>query len=206
MFFLSAGVLLNVTPGPDTLYIIGRSAAQGRKAGMCSTLGISTGILIHTLMAACGLSAILANSATAFQVVKYLGAAYLIYLGVTTLFEHDANKGSEENTITNEATTLWRIYGQGVLTNVLNPKVALFFLSFLPQFVDPSASGKIFPFLFLGITFVTTGTLWCLIVAWFASAISHFLRQRNASANWLKKLSGCIFIGLGIRLLRVKHS
>ena len=154
--FLLAGIILNITPGSDTIYILSRSISQGRTAGFYSVLGISSGIAVHTLLAALGLSAILAQSAMAFTLVKLAGAIYLGYLGITTL-------RAKNNPLVLAATTAISnkdIYLQGLLTNVLNPKVALFFLSLLPQFIDQQNSYGIVPFILLGVTFIVTGTLW----------------------------------------------
>ena len=136
--FLFSCVLLNITPGQVSMYIIGRSVAQGRSAGIFSVLGIMTGVLIHTLFAALGLSVILTTSSVAFGIIKYLGAAYLMWLGISFLRSkgHQASPAVEDKT---RRLRPWKVYRQGVLTNVLNPKVALFFLSFLPQFVDTQA-------------------------------------------------------------------
>src|SRR3954468_21943461 len=140
--FVASGIVLNVTPGPDTLYIVGRSVAQGRRAGAVSALGISSGCLVHTVAAAVGLSALLASSAAAFTIVRYAGAVYLIYLGVRLVCGRDDRKrGSHPPAVAAPASrttgAAWAVYRQGLLTNLLNPKVALFFLAFLPQFVDP---------------------------------------------------------------------
>lgn len=158
--FVVSGLLLNITPGQDTLYIVGRTMSQGRRAGLLSVLGISSGSVIHTLAAAFGLSAILATSAMAFSVVK--------------------------------------------LTNVLNPKVALFFMAFLPQFVDPATDSRILAFLFLGGVFIVNGTLWCLVLVWGASAMSRRLRSNQATGLLLKRAVGAIFVGLGARLAFTK--
>lgn len=201
--FVTAGLLLNLTPGPDTLYIVGRSIAQGRRAGVLSVLGISTGVLVHTAAAAIGLSALLASSATAFTVVRYAGAAYLVYLGVRLLVSRgDDPPTAPDTTIASETCDPWTVYRQGVLTNVLNPKVALFFLAFLPQFVDPSSPHRTAAFLTLGLVFVLSGTTWCLVVACFAAAASRRLRERRTTGKWLNRLSGGLFIGLGVRVAR----
>ena len=195
--FLLAAISLNLLPGADTLYIIARSIAQGRKAGIVSVLGISTGSLLHTTAATLGLSAILATSAIAFTIVKLLGATYLVYLGIKLFI----NNSSPENiNVTAENKNLWAIYRQGVLTNVLNPKVALFFLALLPQFIDPATSDRMFSFLFLGCLFITTGTLWCLAVALLAAKASNIVRSKNRLMNMANKLTGVLFIGLGIKL------
>jgi threonine/homoserine/homoserine lactone efflux protein len=141
--FLIAGILLNLTPGNDTIFILSRSIAQGKKAGIMSVLGIATGSLVHTTLAALGLSVIIAKSIVAFNIIKYAGAAYLIYIGYKMLTDR-----SQLNTETNMAgkiTDLKRIYRDAVITNVLNPKVALFFIAFLPQFIDPAFKNTILP-------------------------------------------------------------
>lgn len=195
--FLLSGFLLNLTPGQDTLYIVGRSLAQGRRAGLWSVLGISCGCAVHTCAAAFGLSAILATSAHAFLVIKLAGAAYLIYLGVRMWFErpvHDADAP------TFTVVSAWKIFKDGMLTNVLNPKVALFFLAFLPQFVDPAADSKVAAFLFLGSLFILTGTLWCMVLVFAASAISQRLRTGASAASFLRRATGTVFVGLGLKL------
>jgi threonine/homoserine/homoserine lactone efflux protein len=195
--FVLSGILLNLTPGQDTLYIVGRSVSQGRRAGLLSVLGIVSGSVIHTLAAAFGLSAILATSARAFVIVKLIGAAYLAYLGIRLLLERPASAGATAD-FTPERD--WAIYRAGLLTNVLNPKVALFFLAFLPQFVSPAAESRVLSFLFLGGVFIFNGTLWCLALVWGASTISRRLRGGPASGLWLKRATGAIFLGLGVRL------
>jgi threonine/homoserine/homoserine lactone efflux protein len=144
--FIVSGLLLNITPGQDTLYIVGRSISQGRRAGVLSVLGISTGCLVHTLAAAFGLSAVLAASSEAFMAVKFIGAAYLVYLG----FQMILSRASPPRQLTTgQPARGWMIYRQGILTNVLNPKVALFFLAFLPQFIESGSNTKVLAFLIL---------------------------------------------------------
>ena len=195
--FLFAGIILNLTPGADTIYIISRSVAQGRRAGIVSVLGIMTGSMIHTTFAALGLSMILATSALAYEIVKYAGAGYLIYLGIKMLILKSdtfiTQNGIQED-------RLIEIYRQGVLTNVLNPKVALFFLSFLPQFVNPQYTKGPLPFLLLGLTFTTTGTIWCLIVAYSAASLTQRLRQNQILVKIMQKICGFVFIFLGLQL------
>jgi RhtB (resistance to homoserine/threonine) family protein len=195
--FLAAGILLNLTPGPDTAYILGRSIAQGRAAGVASALGIATGSIFHTCAAALGLSAILATSAWAFSAIKLVGGAYLIFLGVKMFLQrqHPLNLPSNFR-----RSTAYAALRQGILTNVLNPKVALFFLAFLPQFIDPDSPAKVPAFLTLGLTFVTTGTIWCLILAWFASALGERLRGNPTIAEVLNCAVGSLFVFLGARL------
>jgi len=199
--FLVAGFLLNLTPGPDTLYILGRSVAQGREAGVASAFGISVGSIFHTCAAALGLSAILATSALAFVAIKVLGGAYLVFLGIKMILDRRRELTLPSNF--RRRTTL-AAFRQGVLTNLLNPKVALFFLAFLPQFIDPASNMKIAAFMTLGLTFVTTGTIWCLVLAWFASSFSQRLRDNETVAQWLNRTAGAIFVFLGLRLATAK--
>ena len=195
--FLLSGILLNLTPGQDTLYIVGRSIAQGRRAGLLSVLGISSGAVLHTLAAALGLSAILATSASTFTTVKLLGNAYLVYLGVRMWLDCSA---SLRGTCRVCAGRFWGIYRAGVLTNLLNPKVALFYLAFLPQFVDPLAHSKLVAFLFLGASFLTTGTIWCVFLALAASGMSSCLRASPLVSVVIRRATGVLFVGLGVRL------
>ena len=199
--FLAAGILLNLTPGPDTAYILGRSIAQGREAGIASALGICVGSIFHSCAAALGLSAILGTSAVAFAAIKLLGGAYLIFLGIKMLLDRRRQLSLPSNF--RRRTTI-AAFRQGVFTNVLNPKVALFFLAFLPQFIDPASNMKVFAFLMLGLTFVTTGTIWCLILAWFASAFSERLRTNETIGQWLNRAAGALFVFLGLRLATAK--
>jgi threonine/homoserine/homoserine lactone efflux protein len=193
--FILTAVTLNLYPGPDTLYILGRSISQGCGAGVLSVLGIGSGAMLHTLFGAVGLTAIVAASEAAYQLVKWAGAGYLIYLGLTMLL---AKSGLLEDAKASKQS-LGRIYVQGVLTNVLNPKVALFFLALIPQFIAPGATHPGRAFLVLGLTFVITGTLWCLVVAVAAGAVHRRLCGGKAAA-WLKRLGGGLLVGLGARL------
>jgi len=200
--FLVAAVMLNLTPGQDTMYIIGQSLARGRSAGVCSALGISAGSLVHTVAAALGLSAILAASATAFEIVKWAGAAYLVFLGVRMIFERAEKLPNTTNAkVPNDGLWDAASFRRGVTTNVLNPKVAVFFLAFLPQFVSPNAGNTIIPFLILGVTFVCTGTVWCLMVAIAAARFSVRARSNPSVLRWIRRLAGGIFIGLGLKLV-----
>jgi threonine/homoserine/homoserine lactone efflux protein len=196
--FLLASFLLWITPGPDTMYILARSVAQGRRAGALSVLGISSGIVVHTLAAAVGLSALLATSAWAFAVVKLAGAAYLIYLGIQALLTRARPAGAPDV----KPMSNWQVYRQGFVCNVLNPKVAVFFLAFLPQFVDPQSGLGPLPFLVLGGVFVFGGTLWCLCVAMSAAGATRAVRRNAGLMVWLERASGCVYVALGLHLLR----
>jgi len=195
--FMVSGLLLAITPGQDTLYIVGRTVSQGRRAGLLSVLGIVSGCGIHAVAAASGLSAVLATSAHAFVVVKMAGAAYLCYLGVQMLLER-GNHAEPAKRFAHESS--WAIFRAGLLTNVMNPKVALFFMAFLPQFVSPTADSRILALLFLGAVFIFNGALWCLILVWSASAVIGRLRSGHASGRVLKRATGALFVGLGVRL------
>lgn len=199
LLFIGAGLLLNVTPGPDTLYIVGRSSAQGWRAGATAALGIGAGALVHIAAAALGLSALLAASAGAFTAIKLVGAAYLIYVGISLAL----SSGSALERAASQPLPLAglrAVFMQGFLTNVLNPKVALFFLAFLPQFVEADAPNKAVALLFLGVIFNVNGTLWNLFVAWSAARMTAALRQRAALVKWFNRCVGGIFVVLGIRL------
>ena len=195
--FIASGVLLNLAPGPDTAYILGRSIAQGRAAGIASALGIMVGSIVHTSAAALGLSAFLATSAWAFGAIKLLGGGYLVFLGIKLILE----RGKQLHLPSAfHRTNTGAAFRQGILTNLLNPKVALFFLAFLPQFIDPASPAKIPAFLVLGLTFVTTGTIWCMVLAWFAAALSERLRASRTISQWVNRTIGSIFIFLGAKL------
>jgi threonine/homoserine/homoserine lactone efflux protein len=195
--FLAAGALLNMTPGQDTFYIIGRTLSQGRRAGVASVLGICAGSLGHTLLAATGLSALLAASSSAFLVVKWLGAGYLCYLGIRMLLVRPVD-GVQGRAL--PPASFGTVFRQGMLTNILNPKVALFFLAFMPQFIAVSSDNKFLAFVLLGCTFVTTGTIWCFCLVWFASHVGERLRGSGKIATAINRGAGALFIALGLRL------
>jgi threonine/homoserine/homoserine lactone efflux protein len=195
--FVATGILLNLTPGQDTFYILGRSIAEGTRNGIASAFGISVGSLVHTAMAALGLSAVLATSASALTAVKLIGAAYLIYLGARMLLSRrSANLAS----IQIERTDVRGAFRSGILTNVLNPKVALFFLAFMPQFIAPASDFKVAAFVLLGLTFVATGTAWCLVLAVAAGRLRHFFLRHPAGWNATTRAAGGVFVLLGLRL------
>jgi threonine/homoserine/homoserine lactone efflux protein len=202
--FVISGLLLNITPGPDTLYILGRTASQGWRGGMVAAFGIAAGLVVHTVAAAVGLSALLAASATAFTVLKWAGAAYLAYVGVSLFFASPAHRSPTPEL--HAAAGLRTVFLQGFLTNVLNPKVALFFLAFLPQFVDPGAPSKALAFLFLGCVFIFNGTLWNLFVAWSAARVAGRFSASGRLALWLNRTVGALFVYLGVRLVTSHES
>lgn len=196
LLFVGAGLLLNITPGPDLLYILGRSVSQGRAAGVVSALGIGAGCLVHVAAAALGLSALLLALPHAYDLVRWAGALYLVFLGLRALRSPVASL--EVKALA--PVPLGRIFLQGAITNVLNPKVALFFLAFLPQFANP-ARGPIAPqLLLLGTIFAVDGTLVCVAFALFASRIGDWLRSRYGVSRLLDRATGGLFLALGLRL------
>ena len=196
--FIVSGLLLNVTPGPDTAYIIGRSVQLGWRGGAAAAIGISCGCLVHVFGAAIGLSALLMTSAAAFAVLKLAGAAYLLFTGVQMLLSRPAPVA--DLSAQNDPISLRRVFWQGALTNALNPKVALFFLAFLPQFVAADSPHKTAAFLALGLIFIFNGTLWCLGVAAFASKAASRLRHSQGVMLWINRVLGGMFVYLGIRV------
>jgi threonine/homoserine/homoserine lactone efflux protein len=197
--FVLSGLLLNITPGPDTLYIVGRSSTQGWRAGAFAALGVGTGALVHVCAAALGLSALLAASATAFTAVKIVGAAYLVYVGIS-LLRSKSSTHSPAGASGKRPTSIRGIFLQGFLTNVLNPKVALFFLAFLPQFVLSDAPSKPLAFLFLGAIFDFNGTMWNLVVAWSTARIGRRLGTSDQFKKWFNRCVGSVFVFVGLRL------
>ena len=195
--FILSGLLLNITPGPDTAYIIGRSIQFGWRGGAAAATGISVGCLVHVFGAAIGLSALLMASSAAFTVLKWAGAAYLLLTGIQMLLSRPQPIG-EAVAVTE--TSLSRVFWQGALTNVLNPKVALFFLAFLPQFVAADSGHKTLAFLALGMIFISTGTLWCLGIAAFAARAARRIRQSANVMAWINRVLGGLFVYLGIRV------
>ena len=193
LFFFTALVIL-VTPGPAVLYIVARSVEQGRLAGIVSTLGVGFGTMFHVAAAALGISALLATSATAFGVLKYLGAAYLIYLGIRKLTERDRDRGERVQS----PESLGRMFWQGVVVNVLNPKTALFFLAFLPQFIDVSRGHATLQMVALGLLFVVMGICSDGIWALFAGSAGNWLKSHVGLLRAQRYFSGGVFIALGL--------
>jgi threonine/homoserine/homoserine lactone efflux protein len=193
--FVVSALLLNMTPGPDTLYILGRSATQGLRGGVIASLGIGAGCLVHICAATFGLSALLMASAGAFTIVKWMGAVYLVWMGIDLIRNAHAPAAGAPAL---PSVSFGRIFAQGFLTNALNPKVALFFLAFLPQFVAADAANKTLAFLFLGVVFNVNGTLWNLLVATVASRASG--RMAPAVRTWLNRTLGGALVVIGARL------
>jgi threonine/homoserine/homoserine lactone efflux protein len=193
-----AALALNLTPGADMTYVIARSATQGRAAGIAASIGISAGSVVHSVLAALGVSAILQHSETAFLVVKYAGAAYLLYLAWKAIRAGDGAAATDRKLA---RTGLWRVFAEGALTNLLNPKVALFILAFLPQFVDPAQGSAAVQILLLGAIFNIGGTSVNAIVACSASAAARALGSSASFGRWLNRVSALVFVGLAVRLV-----
>ena len=192
--FASAALLVNLTPGPDMLFVAASSAAHGKRAGGLAALGGGAGCLLHVALAALGLAALLAASAVAFSVVKWVGAAYLVWIGVSMLRARSASAAEPM------AVPASRVFWQGAITNALNPKVALFFLAFLPQFVDAGTPSQALAFVALGMLFNVGGTLVNVGVALLAGSLREAVRGGTAAGRWLNRAAGVLFVGLGLRL------
>jgi threonine/homoserine/homoserine lactone efflux protein len=188
-------------PGPATLIIMARSASSGSKAGVATGAGIAVGDLMHTLFAVVGISAIIAASSTLFSLIKYLGAAYLVYLGIKALLEKATTKTAQPTSFISAK----KAFKQGLIVEVLNPKTALFFLAFLPQFVDPSSGSIALQLTTLGCVFILLGFISTLVFAFGANAIGRKLRKQKSSGNWQGKIVGSIYCALGVRLALHEH-
>jgi threonine/homoserine/homoserine lactone efflux protein len=199
--FIVSGLLLNIMPGPDSLLIMARSATQGWRAGCAAALGIGAGTMVHVTAAAVGISALLAASATAFNVVKWVGAAYIVWMGIAMLRAKLKGEAAPPAPAAAPAPLPYgRIFAQGFLTNVLNPKVALFFLAFVPQFISADSPNKAAAFFILGCIFNFNGMLWCNGLALFTAFASARLKVKPLVALWLNRITGGLFLALGARL------
>jgi threonine/homoserine/homoserine lactone efflux protein len=202
--FCFAVLLLNLTPGPDTAFIVGQSVAHGRRMGLMSVLGISTGCVVHTAALALGLSALLAASAGAFTAIKVVGAAYLIFLGgrliVASLRAPATTAPTSRRVPIDASPSPRRAFAQGFVTNVLNPKVVLFFLSFFPQFVAASSDAKPLAFVVLGAIMIAISTVYNGLVAWLAGGVTQRIRSAPRVKAWLDRSIGGAFIALGARI------
>ncbi len=207
LMFIAAGWLLNLTPGPDVLYIVSNALKSGIRAGIVAGLGITAGCFVHIFAAAIGVGALLATSATAFTVLKWAGAAYLMWMGVRMLLSRPAGDGSSAAALAaakasagSAATPLSKVFFGGFWTNVLNPKVAIFFLAFVPQFIAPGTENKALAFVLLGVLFnvnaVPVNTGWALAAGWMARRMGAVQR----GMHWLDRVAGAMFIGFGLKL------
>ncbi|WP_370577292.1 LysE family translocator [Photobacterium sp. BZF1] len=201
--FVVSGIVLNMLPGPDSVLIAGRAASQGFRAGSAAALGIGTGIFVHIVAASLGLSAILSTSATAFTVVKIIGGAYLLYMAYCMFKDSSSQVGTANKLqpIVATKTSLLSIYSQGLITNVFNPKVALFFLSFMPQFISSTSDNKAIAFLVLGLIFNFTGMIWYHFIAWVSASMSRKLSASQSVRKWFSRLAASLFGAFGVKLL-----
>jgi threonine/homoserine/homoserine lactone efflux protein len=198
ILFFSAAFAINISPGPDLFYILSRTMAGGKSVGMASSIGVGAGALVHVSAAALGLSAILATSVIAFSIVKYIGAAYLIYLGVKILRNAGNNlKLSMDGSIVSP----WAAFKQGMLVDILNPKAAIFFMAFLPQFVRQELGYIPLQLLGLGLLVILIGVMVEFSFVFLAAKTTEFLRANKVISSWLDRILGSILIGLGIRLV-----
>ena len=194
--FFAASWILIITPGPDMIYVITRGISQCRKAGEISAVGVTLGILVHTIFAAFGLAVILRTSALVFLAIKFAGAGYLIYLGVKT-FKNKSDFAFSKDKTRDRIRT---IFFQGILSNVLNPKIALFFLAFLPQFVNPGHGSASIQMVYLGLTFAFFGIVFLVLLGYFSGGIGSWLSRRRHYADKIRWFTGSILIALGLRL------
>jgi threonine/homoserine/homoserine lactone efflux protein len=194
--FIISSIIIIMAPGPDFIYVTTRGVSEGSKAGLISAFGISAGLLVHTLFAAFGLSAIIQASRIAYLVIKYLGAAYLIYIGVKALTSKNNAKESKNKKIYKSGN----IFKQGILTNVFNPKAIVTFMAFLPQFVNVHISHPISQFILLGVILAAIAIIWFGIVGYFAGFFGSAIKRSNLIQSAIKYISGSIMILLGLRL------
>ena len=200
--FLAACLMLNVAPGPDLIFILSRTLAHGRKIGFAASVGVCSGALVHVLAAALGVSAILATSATAFMLVKYVGAAYLVWLGIKGLMSRESVlpiAGTHK-----AGVTVWSVYRQGVLVDVLNPKAALFFMAFLPQFIPHDGTlgpqQILWDTIFLGVVVIAMGLIVEAVYILMAAPLGSYLRNNASVARWIDRTIGGLLIGLGAKI------
>jgi RhtB (resistance to homoserine/threonine) family protein len=201
-FIITASIFV-MTPGLDTIFILNKSISQGKKAGIYATLGINTGVLVHTVFAALGLSLIIAKSVFAFALLKYVGAAYLVYLGITKLISKETIVNTDA--IKKQIKSSKHNFISGVINNVLNPKAALFVLAFFPQFIKREYISSPIPFIILGITYAILGITWLMMLTLFASTFSKKLADHPKTDKWINRFSGATFILMGLKVALTKR-
>jgi len=201
LVFFTASVLLALTPGPDNLFVLTQAAQRGKVAGIAVTIGLCTGLLVHTTAVALGVAAIFQASALAFSLLKYLGAAYLLYLAYQSFMAGTGGNGERQG----QNLSLGRLYGRGIIMNVTNPKVSLFFLAFLPQFTDPSFGPLVPQILLLGLLFILSTILIFGGISLLAGGIAGHFRKSARAQTILNRLAGTVFIALAIKLAMVRR-
>lgn len=199
--FIIAALLVLVIPGPGVLYVVARSAAHGYRAGLASVIGLSLGVMVHVIAAAIGLSAILMTSATAFSIIKFIGAAYLVYLGVKTLMARPAFQDHQAP----PALSLRWLFMDGVIVSIFNPKIAIFFLAFLPQFVDASLGAVPMQIVLLGTLYALLALMTDGTYALIAGSTRHWLQRMFSNSPWPQRITGSVYIGLGINTVFISQ-
>jgi threonine/homoserine/homoserine lactone efflux protein len=200
--FLIAAIIVVITPGIDTIMVLTRSISKGKKAGLYSAFGVSLGLIFHTCAVTFGLSLVIAKSAVAFSIIKYLGAAYLVYIGIKSIVSRQ--KQTEITTKEIGITGMRKMFLTAFLSDVLNPKIAIFFLAFLPQFIKPAESSNPFPYLLLGLTMFLITFAWCSLLALMGGKIANLFNSNKNAESRLNKTSGIVFILLGIKVAMTK--
>jgi len=195
-FFIISAIIIIIAPGPDFIYVTTRGISDGNKAGIISALGISAGLLIHTLFAAFGLSAIIQASRVVYLIIKYLGAGYLIFIGIKVMMSRNMLNDFDRDKSGNSRD----FFKQGVLTNIFNPKAIVTFMAFLPQFVNVNIAHPITQFIFLGLILSTISIIWFGVVGYFAGILGNLVKQSSLIQTWMKYISGAIMMLLGLKL------
>lgn len=196
--FLLASIALTLMPGPDIIFVISQSITQGKKAGILIALGLCTGLLGHITASALGLSLIIANSPILFSIIKYLGAAYLIYLGIISI--KNRRKGQNGNLIEKDKE-IKKLYRRGILMNILNPKVTLFFLAFLPQFIQTDKDNIPIQIISLGLVFILQAIIIFSLVSWLSHLAANFLLKTRASSGWIGFVNAAIYFAIGLAII-----
>jgi threonine/homoserine/homoserine lactone efflux protein len=199
--FFTAAVVLALAPGPDNIFVLTQSALRGRIAGLAVTFGLCTGLIVHSSAVALGIAVIFQTSAMAFTILKFIGAAYLLYLGWQA-FRASAVKIARQ---TDGDTNLWKLYRRGIIMNITNPKVSIFFLAFLPQFADPSRGSISLQILLLGGLFILATILIFGVIALLAGTLGQWLNQSDGAQKILNIIAGCVFVGLALKLITTQQ-
>lgn len=200
--FIITALIVVTTPGIDTIMVLTRSISKGKKAGLYSALGVSLGLIFHTCAVTFGLSLIIAESAVAFGIIKYLGAAYLIYIGLKSLLSKSEQTEIKATNI--KITGMRKMFLTAFLSDVLNPKIAIFFLAFLPQFIEPTEINNPVPYLLLGLIMFFITLIWCAFLALMGSKVAVLFNKNKNTERWLNKTSGIVFILLGLKVALTK--
>lgn len=201
--FIVTAIIVVTTPGIDTIMVLTRSISKGKKAGLYSALGVSLGLIFHTCAVTLGLSLLIAKSAIAFGIIKYLGAAYLIYIGLKSLLSK--NGQSEIKATDIKITGMRKMFLSAFLSDVLNPKIAIFFLAFLPQFIKTTEIDNPVPYLLLGLIMFIITFVWCAFLAIMGSRVATLFNKHKNAESWLNKTSGMVFIILGLKVALTKR-